>query len=82
MSFEVQMASLTVGMLGFQLIFAQGEILECLDSCKCVYQIQVKGHLVDFLMDSALTSSTRVGISRKYLMMDQIVRFNRGKIQE
>lgn len=48
MSFEVQMASLTMGMLGFQLIFAQGEILECLDSCKCVYQIQVKGHLVDF----------------------------------
>lgn len=34
-------------MLGFQLIFAQGVILECPDSCKCVYQIQEKGQVKD-----------------------------------
>lgn len=47
MSFEVQMANLTVDMLGFRLIFAQGVILECSDSCKCVYQIKKKGQVKD-----------------------------------
>lgn len=70
MNFEVQMASLTVDMLEFQLIFVDGKILECqVVANRCTkfrskYRWRITTQVIEFYVESAFNISKSFEISK------------------